>query len=116
MYSFIGVTLTVTREKGLGLYRIQLDIINLEAEEILKIFNNQHGLGSNQSETSLKLGLGKPLIAGSGEVLEDPRQRPSEGKPRLVTGRESTKAFYILTVCMALLGSISPHQQIETVK
>lgn len=54
-----------------------------------------------------------PLVAGSRGGLEGPRQRPSGGRP-LVRGRGSTKAFHILTICMALLGNISPHQEIET--
>ena len=42
-----------------------------------------------------------PLVAGSEENLEGPRQRPSEGR-LLETERRNTKAFHILTICMPL--------------
>lgn len=39
-----------------------------------------------------------PLVAGSKENLEGPRQRPSERR-LLETERRNTKAFHILTIC-----------------
>ena len=42
-----------------------------------------------------------PLVAGSKENLEGPRERPSERR-LLETERRNTKAFHILTICMPL--------------